>query len=366
LVTPYNGNWNLTIQRELPGHFNIEVGYIGSEAVHLIDSLQRNQALLANAANPIVVGGQFGAPQTTITTNSANNEEARAGVLGFDAGGGLNEVTDLGHSSYNAFIFTVNHRTGNLFLQASYTFSKSMDNESGGATQDLGAANGNQLDLRTQRAVSDFNTPNRIVAAYEYSEPWFKSGRIHYALGGWGIGGITTFQSGLPVTITCGSCGANLFGVSPGSTLPSLVGSLSSLMLSGRPENFTGTTGVFNSSVLAAPATLPAGTVVSNLNIFGGPGNQSFTLGTGGGALFGDLGRNIVHSPFEQNWDLYLSKKFPLTEKYYLTFKAEAFNAFNHPNFVITNTSFGTPSFGIYSSTIGNPRILQLALKFDF
>ena len=123
LVTPYVGNWNLTIQRELPGHYYIEVGYIGSEGVHLIDSLQRNQALLANAANPITVGGANSVPQTVLTTNSVNDVEARAGVLGFDAGGGLNEVTDLGHSSYNAFIFSVNHRTGNLFLQASYTFS---------------------------------------------------------------------------------------------------------------------------------------------------------------------------------------------------------------------------------------------------
>jgi hypothetical protein len=63
---------------------------------------------------------------------------------------------------------------------------------------------------------------------------------------------------------------------------------------------------------------------------------------------------------------MYLSKKFPITEKYSLTIRSEAFNLFNHPNFVITNTAFGTPSFGIYSSTVGNPRILQLALKFDF
>lgn len=249
---------------------------------------------------------------------------------------------------------------------STYTFSKSMDNESGGSTQDLGAANGNQLDLIPQRAVSDFNTPNRLVTAYEYNEPWFKTGHLRYPLGNWTVGGVTTFQSGLPVTITCGICDANLFGISPGSTLPNLVGSVGSLMLSGRPENYTGTTGVFNSSVLAAPATLPAGTVVSGLNVDGGPGNQSFTLGPGGGALFGDLGRNIVHSPFEQNWDMYLSKKFPLTEKYYLTFRAEAFNVFNHPNFIITNATYGAPDFGVYSSTIGNPRILQLALKFDF
>jgi hypothetical protein len=251
-------------------------------------------------------------------------------------------------------------------LQASYTFSRSLDNESGGATQDLGAANSNQLDIRGQRALSDFNTPNRLVTAYEYAIPGFKSGAWSYPLGNWSLGGVTTFQSGLPVSITCGTCNGNIFGISPGSTYPNLVGSLSDLVVGGRPENFTGTTGIFNSNVLAAPAMLAPGTVVSGLNVDGGPGNQSFTIGPAGGALFGDLGRNIVHSPFEQNWDMYLSKKFPLTERYYLTFRAEAFNVFNHPNFIITNSTFGAPGFGVYASTIGNPRILQLALKFDF
>jgi Carboxypeptidase regulatory-like domain/TonB dependent receptor len=368
LVTPYVGNWNVTVQRELPMHFFVEVGYIGSEGVHLIDSLQRNQALLANAANPIIVGGQNGVPQSIITTNSVNNVEARAGVLGFDAGGGLNEVTDLGHSSYNAFIFTVNRRTGNLFLQASYTFSKSIDNESGGADQDLGSANSNQLDLRGQRAVSDFNVPQRIVVAYEYAIPGFKNGWKSYPLGNWSVGGLTTFQSGLPASITCPVCAGNtgtLFGVLPGATYPNLVGNINNLVSSGRPENFTGTS-IFNSSVLAPTQSLAPGTVVSGLNTLGGPGNQSFTISGDGGALFGDLGRNIYRGPFQQNWDMYLSKRFSITEKYGLTFRAEAFNVFNHPNFTAPNTAFGTPSFGIFSSTIGNPRILQLALKFDF
>lgn len=365
LVTPYTGNWNLTVQRELPMHFVVEAGYIGSEGVHLIDSLQRNQALLANAANPIVVGGQFGTTQTTITTNSVNNVASRAPVLGFNPGGGLNEVTDLGHSSYNAFIFTVNRRTGDLFLQASYTYSKSFDNESGGATQDLGGANGNQLDIRSQRALSDFNTPHRLVVAYTYNIPGFKSGALRYGLGNWTVGGITTFQSGLPASITCGSCNGNLFGVNPGTTFPNLVGKLSGLVLSGSPEKFTNTS-VFNSSVLAAPSMLAPGTVVTGLNVDGGPGNQSFTIGPGGGALFGDLGRNILQNPFEQDWDMYISKKFPVTERTFFTFRAEAFNIFNHPNFIITNTTFGVPGFGEYASTIGNPRILQLALKFDF
>ncbi len=369
LVTPYVGNWNVSVQRELAKGYSVEVGYIGSEGVHLIDSLQRNQATLANAANPIVVGGANGVPQTSLTTDSLNDVEARAGILGFDAGGGLNEVTELGHSSYNAFIFTVNHRTGSLFLQGSYTFSKSMDNESGGGTggdQDLGGINGNNLDIRGQRAVSDFNRPHRIVATYEYAVPGFKTGALRYALGNWSIGGLTTFQSGLPATITCPTCATNLFGVNPGSTYPDSVPNAGGLMLSGRPEQYTGTTGVFNNNAFAATPALAGGAVVSGLNTLGGPGNQSFTIGPSGGGLFGNLGRNIVRGPFEQNWDLYLNKKFKLTERYSLTFRSEFFNAFNHPNYVITNTSFGTPSFGVYSSTVGNPRVLQLALKFDF
>ena len=119
-------------------------------------------------------------------------------------------------------------------------------------------------------------------------------------------------------------------------------------------------------SALAATPELAGGTVVSGLNIYGGAGNQSFTIGPSGGSLFGDLGRNVVRGPFEQNWDLYFSKKFAFTEKYSLTFRSEFFNVFNHPNFVITNTAFGAPGFGVYSSTVGNPRILQLALKLNF
>jgi hypothetical protein len=150
-----------------------------------------------------------------------------------------------------------------------------------------------------------------------------------------------------------------------GNTYPNLVGNVNQLVVGGRPENFTNSS-VFNSSVLAPTQSLAPGSTVSGLNIFGGPGNQSFTIGPSGGALFGNLGRNIFRGPFEQNWDMYLSKKFSITEKYSLTFRSEFFNVFNHPNFANPDLAFQTPSFGFYSSTVGNPRILQLALKFDF
>lgn len=87
-----------------------------------------------------------------------------------------------------------------------------------------------------------------------------------------------------------------------------------------------------------------------------------------GNAAFGNLGRNVpqVRGPFQQDWDFYVSKDFPFAEKYGVQFRADFFNLFNHPNFTIDNTTFGTGAFGIYDNTVGNPRIAQLSLRFHF
>ncbi len=117
----------------------------------------------------------------------------------------------------------------------------------------------------------------------------------------------------------------------------------------------------------------PAGTTLSGVNSFGGPGSDTFTVGGPGtgshvGAIFGNLGRNIptVRGPFQQQWDFFVTKTFPFKEKYAVQFRSDFFNLFNHPNFVITNASFGSAAFGIYDTTAGNPRIAQLALRFTF
>ena len=387
LGIPYVGAWNFSVQRELPWHFNVEVGYLGSEGVKLLQGLQRNQARLANAANPIVVGGANGVPQTTLTTDSTRDVNARVGVLGFTANG-LNTVTQNGHSIYHAADVTVTRHVGNMFIQSAYTFSKSIDNNSGSVTgtQDLGNSGSNNLDTRSLRALSNFDRTHRLQVTYQYSIPSFSAGALKHVVGNWGIGGLATFQSGLPAQITCANCPANLFGITPSSTFPQVVGNLSSLFNSGSPQNFT-TTSAFNPGVLAATTSNPSGTVLSGLNTFGGVGNQSFTIGGPGtgshvGAIFGDLGRNIpqVRGPFQQQWDFFVTKRFPFKDRYSFEFRSDFFNLFNHPNFALTNTAvaFRPPSptdpnglqfnnaFGKYDTTLGNPRIAQLSLQFHF
>ena len=375
LGIPYVGAWNMSVQRELPLHFTIEIGYLGSQGVKLLQGLQLNQARLANASNPIVVGGANGVPQTTLTANSTRDVNARVGVLGFTSTG-LNTVTGNGHSTYHAFEATVTRHVGNMFLQGAYTFSKSIDNNSGGGnpqgTQDLGNSGANNLDTRFLRGLSNFDRTHRLQVTYQYSIPSFGSGALRHVVGNWAVGGLSTFQSGLPAQITCATCPSNLFGITASTTFPEAAGDLSALMKSGSPQNFTNGS-VFNTGVLANTVSNPAGTTLTGLNSFGGPGSDTFTVGGPGtgshvGAIFGNLGRNIptVRGPFQQQWDFFVTKTFPFKEKYAVQFRSDFFNLFNHPNFVITNASFGSAAFGIYDTTAGNPRIAQLALRFTF
>jgi hypothetical protein len=81
---------------------------------------------------------------------------------------------------------------------------------------------------------------------------------------------------------------------------------------------------------------------------------------------FGTAGRNIVIAPGTNNWNLSAMKNTKFRERYNLQFRAEFFNAFNHPNWGIPGTypDFG-PFFGKIFST-GEPRRIQLALRYDF
>jgi hypothetical protein len=385
IQTPYVGSWNFTVQRELPAHFYIEVGYLGTQGVKLLQGRQLNQARLANANHPIVVGGANGVPVTTLTTVSSRDVNARVGVLGFSTTG-LNTVTGNGHSTYNAFVFTLNRRTTNMFFQGAYTFSKTIDNNSGSATQDLGNSGGNQLDTTEVRSLANFDRTHRLQATYRYEIPAFRNGTgfLHHVLGNWQAGGITTFQSGLPFTLTCSACGSNVFGLATSSLFPQVIGNLNSLQKSGDPQQFTGTSSSYNSGVLGATTVNPAGTTVSGLNIFGGPGTDSFTIGGPGtgshfGSFFGNLARNPLQTrgPRQQQWEFYVAKTIPIRESLKLEFRSEFFNLFNHPNFTVTNTSLSTtcitkgldsPScpFGKYDTTLGNPRVIQFALKLQY
>src|SRR5262249_60358285 len=76
----------------------------------------------------------------------------------------------------------------------------------------------------------------------------------------------------------------------------------------------------------------------------------------------GDSPRGVVIGPGYQKWDMTLGKRFKLRENVSLQFRAEAFNVFNHTNFLGVSTAFGSTTFGQITST-RDPRLIQFALK---
>lgn len=362
LPTPYAEQYNFTIQRQLPAAFNVELGYAGSQGVKLLQSIQENQALLANAAAPI----------RGLSSNAANNANARVTVAGFSPSG-LNEVTGNGHSNYNALVATLNRRIANMFLQAAYTYSKSLDNNSGSATQDLGTTLGNQLVTSLDRGLSDFDRTHRLQLTYNYTLPAYGTGFLKHVLSAWSVGGLTTYQSALPIGFTCSLCSTNVYGFTS-SLSPNIVGNFSQLSKGGDPRNYLDPgTSAFSAGILAVPTVYTTGqTLATNLNPLGGPGSQTYTVGGNGtGAtsaqLFGTLPRNPgIRGPFQQQWDFYVAKVFPITEKLKLRFDTQFFNVFNHAVFSAPSSAVGSSAFGRITSTVTQPRIIQVAARIEF
>ena len=84
-----------------------------------------------------------------------------------------------------------------------------------------------------------------------------------------------------------------------------------------------------------------------------------------GGTDFGNSGVGVVLGPGQFNWDITLMKLFKITEAQTVQFRAEFYNAFNHPQFANPNTTVG-PTLGYITATSVNPRVIQFALKYSF
>jgi hypothetical protein len=172
---------------------------------------------------------------------------------------------------------------------------------------------------------------------------------------GWAISGVVTLQSGLPFTIYDSAAGT-LFGpptylttgsLAPGATLDQADRSGS---VSSRVNEF------FNTSVFVPAPFIPNGGLIDG----------QFPV-SGGGTIFGTLGRNILRGPNQRNVDLAIIKRTKLGEKASMVFRWEVFNLFNHPNFANPASDVSGPAtFGKITAMSVNPRIMQFGLKFEF
>src|SRR5262249_18527799 len=82
---------------------------------------------------------------------------------------------------------------------------------------------------------------------------------------------------------------------------------------------------------------------------------------------YGTIPRNAFRGPFQQNWDLALSKQVKIAERHKLDFRVDAFNVLNRASFKQPSTvSIGSPAFGQITQTVNPARLLQVGFQYSF
>jgi len=377
-VVPSTQQWNLTIQRSLGRQWVLEVGYVGTHAVHLRETRDNLQSQRASVANPVKINSPFCNPNPCqITTNTFSNAVARSLAQGINGYAGFQLFANDAYSHYHSLQSSLTRRWGAGYFQAAYTFSKSTDATSTGNTA-FNTAFNDESTLNASRGLSDFDRPHRFVVSYRYDLPIFKdtTGVKAALLKDWALSGITIFQSGTPFSVTDSGAGTGFLGA--GFTPGTLSGSLAS----GSTLSGALTRGSIQSRVNNGYLNVNAFTTAPPLyplqcDAVNHPAQFDPNFCT---TDFGNLGRNTFRGPHQQNWDFSLIKNLKLTEKQSLRFTTDFFNIWNHANFgnpsindvesiphdPITGQPITTGPFGKITSTVGTPRLIQFSLRYAF
>lgn len=307
--------WNFNIQRELPGNVVVTLAYVGGKGTYVdLVGLNINQAIPG--------------PGAVVSRRPYPNLSDAIGVVPW------------GNSSYNSMQTTFDRRMGAVRFTGAWTWAHSIDNTSG---ESSGSPIQNSRNLHAQRGNSTFDVRHKLALSGTYELPFGKGKRwlpapaapVDWIIGGWQLNNILTLQTGLPFTPVMQTSTLN---TGAGSQFPNRIGS------GVLPSDERSIERWFDASAFVAPPQ------------FG----------------FGNSGRNILYGPGTKQVDLSIFKSFRTTEKGRVEFRAEAFNAFNTPQFNNPNANIGFTGVARITSA-GNPTVyqrtprqIQLALKLYF
>ena len=298
--------WNVNVQQEVAAGYVATVAYVGNRGDHLFMSYQ------SNPARP-----------------GAGSVDSRR--IYAPAFGPITTFASLGESTYHALQLSVNKRlTHGFTVLASYTWSRFIDTASGD-----GDGGSNPFDLSVDKGTSDLDIPHVFVASFVYDLPKLPnaSRAVRHIFGSWQTTGIVLLRSGTPFSVVSGrdnsQSGVNL-------DRADLVGD------PGLPGNRTRDEVLeryFNTAAFAQNAT----------------------------GTFGTAGRNILRGPGFANVDFGLFKDFRgLRGTHKIQFRSEVFNLFNRQNLANPDANLSSPGFGRITNTVGDPRVVQVALKYVF
>jgi Carboxypeptidase regulatory-like domain/TonB dependent receptor len=346
--TPYSMQWNLNLQYELPGQMLLDAAYAGNAGVKLLAQAELNQLpdeylALGDALNQTIDNPFYGLLPANVALGAPTITEGQL-LRPFPHLTGLTHTWgSLAHSSYHALQFKFRRRfSGGMQFLTAYTWSKTLDDFSSVAgflnLQNPGYTNNNKRNL--DKSLSAQDIPHRFVVNYQWELPFGKGkklfnrdGVMNTLLGGWSLNGVTTIQSGVPISIGSVANTTNSYG---GGQRPDATG-ISSITEGGAKERY--------------PQWIDPAAFVNP---------PRYQFGTVGRFLPDNRGPHYFAS------DLSVLKEFRFSETKRLQFRAEFFNVFNQVNFRNpSGLTFGRPDFGRITDAEA-ARIIQFGLKLYY
>lgn len=310
----YN-NYDFMVQKEVGKGFLAQVGYVGAEGHHLFDKYTVNLINPLTGTRPLAAFGSFG-----LKANDGNN-------------------------NFNALEASIHRRlVRGLLLQANYMWSHGITDASEGSGTSVAFQN------MACRACDRSNSPVDVRHTFTTNGVWqlpfgpgkqfLTSGPASQILGGWSLSGLATARTGTPINITISRKAAALPDGNTSSQRPNLAP---------------------NVPIYAAPQSIP--NVWFNPAAFSTPANGTW----------GNLGRYIASGPNNYEFDGGLQKRFRLTERLNLNFRASAFNLLNNPQWSNPSGNASSSSFGRITSILntgatgtGAPRRFEFMLRAEF
>lgn len=372
--TPYSENYNYGFQWQATRDTMVEAVYVGSLGRKLISQIETNfpdPALMQQQLDQFGFVNPDCARRQIVT--GADIAQCTGGVSPIDPNGTATGATQLftnagnGLSDSHQLQVTVDKRFSRHFaLRAAYTLSKTIDLTSGFRSRSFQYTD--PLDPRLDRALADFDVPQRLVISGIWELPLdygiHSDGILKKIAEGWQLSGIVTFQKGQPFTLYSNG---NASEQNSFLDRPDVVGPIRRV----NPRNPTpnAANGGFSSDCALGQGVPTEGNFwFDPTNLICTPCDDSTCSGGETGVplfSYGTLGRNALRGPGINNWDLSLLKHIKVTESKYFEFRAEFFNAFNHAQFLNPDNQGFDSTFGQISSDRGQ-RQIQFGLKFYY
>jgi hypothetical protein len=337
----YSQSYNLTIERELGAGMALEVAYVGSKGTHLGRRYDLNQPIRSRANYQANIA--FPRPISGINT--------------------INYYSFGSNSNFNAGQISLRRRARGGFFRANYTFGKSIDDASqlnGGSAGGFANALDSQ-NLRLERARSDFDRRHVVTGVFSMPLPFGRNQKLFPAVrgwrngivGGWQLSGSATYYSGQALTVLSAGIDANL-----GESLrPNRLGSGVQEEIPGAGRRGVDYPWFKLSDFEAVPRCAARDICESSPNGF-----TPFA--------FGNAGRNILDGPIHHYVNMAMLKNFRFREGKNIQVRYEVFNILNHANFSLPDRDFNGIGGGLITAVTdrgrGGPRVMQLALKFEF